>query len=341
MFASLTRVATIGPVDYFVGRYALIAPIGNGGMGSVWQAWDARDRRYVAAKLLRVADAGSVLRFVREQSLRVAHPHVVAPCSWAADDDKVLLSMDLVRGGSVEQLLGDHGPLPLPYIAVLVEQLLEALAAIHARGIVHRDVKPSNLLLEPTGRGEPFLRLADFGIAAVVGEPRLTSTHFVVGSPGYVAPECRLDADPDPQQDLYSVGVVTVQLLTGEVPKRGSGAGPSTPLRPDSLPEPVWLVVRSLLADSPAHRPASAVAALEAWREALRSAAVPAIATDHPDAVEVFDQIGALPDGFGVDGPVHPGLRRRRPALLGLLLVVLSGVAGALILALSLMSLRR
>jgi hypothetical protein len=137
------------------------------------------------------------------------------------------------------------------------------------------------------------------------------------------------------------VGVVTVRLLTGEVPKRGSSARPSTPRRPDNLPEPLWPVLRSLLADSPTHRPASAAAALEAWREALRSAAVPAIATDHPDAVEVFDQVGALPEGFGVDGPVSPGPRRRRPPLVGLLLVVLSAVAGAVILTVSLMSLRR
>lgn len=111
-------------------------------MGSVWRAWDARRRCYVAAKLLRIADAGSVVRFVREQSLRVEHPHVVAPTSWAADDDKVLLTMDVVRGGSVAHLLGDYGPLPLPlpYVAVLVDQLLTALTAVHAHGIVHRDV---------------------------------------------------------------------------------------------------------------------------------------------------------------------------------------------------------
>src|SRR2546421_10343941 len=123
----------------------------------------------MAAKLLRPADAGSLLRFVREQSLRVVHPHVVAPAGWAAEDDQVLLTMDLVPGGSVAQLLGDYGSLPLPYVAVLIDQLLDALTAVHSRGIVHRDVKPSNLLLEPTRRGRPFLRLADFGIAAVLG----------------------------------------------------------------------------------------------------------------------------------------------------------------------------
>lgn len=114
---------------YLIGRYLLVDPIAEGGMGSVWRAWDAQRREYVAAKLLRPADAGSLLRFVREQSLRVGHPHVVAPNGWAAQDDQVLLTMDLVRGGSVSDLLRDHGTLPVPYAAALVDQLLQALTA--------------------------------------------------------------------------------------------------------------------------------------------------------------------------------------------------------------------
>ena len=124
-------------------------------MGSVWRAWDLRREAYVAAKVLGQHDAATLLRFVREQSLRIEHPHVVAPHGWAADDDKVVFAMDLVRGGSVATLLGDHGPLPVPYVAVLLDQLLHGLSAVHAAGIVHRDLKPANLLLDATGTGAP------------------------------------------------------------------------------------------------------------------------------------------------------------------------------------------
>src|SRR6266487_1032935 len=98
-------VADNGPMAYFVGRYALADPIAEGGTGRVWRAWDAQRREYVAAKLLRRADAGPLLRLVGGQSLRVEHPHVAAPTGWAAEDDQVLLTMDLVRGGSLADLL--------------------------------------------------------------------------------------------------------------------------------------------------------------------------------------------------------------------------------------------
>lgn len=98
--------------EVFAGRYELIDPIGRGGVGAVWRAWDHRRRRYVAAKVLQQSDAHTLLRFVREQALRIEHPHVLAPASWAADDDKVLFTMDLVSGGSLAHVIGDYGPLP-------------------------------------------------------------------------------------------------------------------------------------------------------------------------------------------------------------------------------------
>jgi serine/threonine protein kinase len=279
---------------YLVGRYRLVDPIASGGMGSVWRVWDVQLRRYVAAKLLRPADAGSLLRFVREQALRVEHPHVVAPTGWAAEDDQVLLTMDLVRGGSVANLLGDYGALPLPYVAVLIDQVLDALAAVHAHGIVHRDVKPSNLLLEPTGRGRPVLRLADFGIAVVVGEPRLTH-HGVIGSPGYLAPERMLDADPEPRQDLYAVGVLAARLLTGQAPADD---------RVRALPAPVSAFIEAMSAASPANRPESAAVARREWQAALQRAGAGPIDPAGPEAIEVAERLGPLPSGFGPNGPV-------------------------------------
>ncbi|WP_157881336.1 serine/threonine-protein kinase, partial [Streptomyces phaeochromogenes] len=175
--------------EVFAGRYELVDPIGRGGVGAVWRAWDHRRRRYVAAKVLQQSDAHSLLRFVREQALRIDHPHVLAPASWAADDDKVLFTMDLVGGGSLVHLIGDYGPLPPAFVCTLLDQLLAGLAAVHAEGVVHRDIKPANILLEATGTGRPRLRLSDFGISMRLGEPRLTETNYVVGTPGYFAPE--------------------------------------------------------------------------------------------------------------------------------------------------------
>lgn len=294
----MTGTTTRIPLRRLVGRYQLIDPIADGGMGSVWRVWDAELGGYVAAKLLRPADAGSLLRFVREQSLRVAHPHVVAPTGWAAEDDQVLLTMDLVRGGSAARLLGDYGPLYLSYVAVLMDQLFDALGAVHARGVVHRDVKPSNLLLEPTGRGRPVLRLADFGIAAVVGEPRLTQPDLMVGSPGYTAPECGRGAAPDVRQDLYSAGVVAVELLTGET---------ATESLPEDLPQPVREVLRALLSRAPGDRPETAAVAGQLWHAAVERAGVPPIDPDRPDAIEVFEHVGPLPEGFGPSGPIAAG----------------------------------
>lgn len=120
--------------EVFAGRYELADPIGRGGVGAVWRAWDHRRRRYVAAKVLQQSDAHTLLRFVREQALRIDHPHVLAPASWAADDDQVLFTMDLVSGGSLAHLIGDYGALPPRFVSLLLDQLLAGLAAVHAEG---------------------------------------------------------------------------------------------------------------------------------------------------------------------------------------------------------------
>ncbi|WP_235735197.1 serine/threonine-protein kinase [Nocardioides alcanivorans] len=212
------------------GRYVLVDQIGAGGMGSVWRAWDLRNQAFVAAKLLTHTDSGMLLRFVREQSLRIQHPHVVAPSGWAAEDHLVVFTMDLVRGGSVHTLLGDHGALPISYATVVLDQTLQALAAIHEAGVVHRDIKPANLLLEATGTGRPHVRVGDFGVAALMDDVRLTMHPGAIGTDGYMAPEQRLGAPPSPQQDLYAVGVVGIQMITGLGPRHQKGipAGPST-----------------------------------------------------------------------------------------------------------------
>lgn len=257
-FRSTVDSMRTAPLHHTViaGRYAMLDQIGAGGMGSVWRARDERTGEVVAVKVLGHHNAALLIRFVREQAVRVRHPHVVAPISWAADDDVVVLAMDLVEGGSVQDLLDEHGPLPVGYAAELLEQLLSALAAVHAAGLVHRDVKPANLLLQPTDDQRPHLRLGDFGVAAPIADARYTTVPGAIGTEGYMSPEQARGALPDPGQDLYSVGRVALQLITGLPPERQGSIG-SGPLRP--------LLERLLVVD-PQQRLASADAALRLLR---------------------------------------------------------------------------
>ncbi|MEV7613098.1 protein kinase [Streptomyces sp. NPDC089799] len=291
--------------EIFAGRYELIDPVGRGGAGAVWRAWDHRRRRYVAAKVLLQSDAHTLLRFVREQALRIDHPHVLAPASWAADDDKVLFTMDLVGGGSLAHVIGDYGPLPPRFVCVLLDQLLSGLAAVHAEGVVHRDIKPANILMEATGTGRPHLRLSDFGISMRKGEPRLTETNYVVGTPGYFAPEQLLGSEPDFPADLFAVGLVALYLLQGRKPdsealvERFRTHG--TPDAHEGVPTALWQVVAALLQPDPRARFRTATGARKALAEAVEL-----LPPDDPDQVivEVFDQMGPLPSGFGPQGPL-------------------------------------
>ena len=260
------------------GRYVLLDQIGTGGMGSVWRAHDRRTRCHVAVKVLGRHSSALLARFVREQAVRVRHPHVVAPHGWAAEDDLVVLAMEIVPGGSVADLLREHGPLDAGTVALLVEQLLMGLAAVHGAGLVHRDVKPANLLLEATGTAAPHLRLGDFGVAAPIADRRFTTVPGAIGTDGYMAPEQARGALPEPTQDLYAVGRVALELITALPPARQAEI-PSHPLRP--------LVERLLVAD-PEQRLATADAALRL----LRRLPVPAA---HPPPVP--DRLGPPPRG--------------------------------------------
>jgi serine/threonine-protein kinase len=265
------------------GRYRLLDQVGSGGMGSVWRAWDERTGCHVAVKVLGQHSSALLARFVREQAVRVRHPHVVAPHGWAAEDDLVVLAMELVAGGSVADLVREHGPLDAGTVALLVEQLLMGLAAVHGAGLVHRDVKPANLLLEATGDAAPHLRLGDFGVAAPIADRRFTTVPGAIGTDGYMAPEQARGAPPEPTQDLYSVGRVALELITGLPPSRQREV-PSHPLRP--------LVERLLVAD-PEQRLASADAALRLLRRLPRPTA-----TGPP----VPDRLGPPPRGRRTSG---------------------------------------
>lgn len=227
------------------GRLRLIDQIGEGGAGTVWRAWEPRRRIFVAAKVLASRSPCS-------ESTGIDHPHVLVPRDTAADEAAVILVMDLVRGGTADQLLAEHGALPEDYVAVLLEQLLEALDAVHAAGLVHRDVKPANLLLDPTGHDRPHLRLGDFGVAVAVDGPPSSEA----GTDAYLAPELAAGACPEPRQDLYAAGITAVELLTGRVP-RGSREVPRGRFR---------RLLTDLTDPDPERRPPSASAALDRLR---------------------------------------------------------------------------
>jgi len=286
-------------------RYELVDVLGRGGMGDVWRAWDRRERRYCAAKVLRQSDGASLLRFVRESSWRIEHPHVVMPTGWVGEDDRVLFAMPIVAGGSVATVLGDYGAVPWSWARVVLDQVLDALQSVHDAGLVHRDVKPANVLLKPTGTGRPHALLSDFGVAWHRAEPRLTRAAESVGTRGYQAPEIVLGAEPHPAQDLYAVGVLAREML-GFVP---SGS-----------------VLDRLLDPDPEARPGSAAGT----RAELASVVLPE-AADEP--IEVFDQLPPWPEGWDDTGPVKRRSRigrpvvRRETALAGLL-----GVAGVILL---------
>lgn len=274
--------------EVFAGRYELLDPVASGGMGVVWRVLDHTDGQVKAAKILRQADAASLLRFVREQGLRIDHPHVVTPTSWAGVDDRVLFTMRLVRGGSVHDLMSSVGPLPPRWVATLLDQTLQALEVVHGAGVVHRDVKPANLLLEPTGRGRPHLRLTDFGIAVPLDQPRITHASQVIGTPGYMAPEHQRGADPDPRQDIYSAATVAAEMLSGRRPP-ADGSRIDLGDRSDAAGL-VGLIQWATNAD-PAHRPANATQ----LRERLAATGLAALPPVDDERIDIVDRFAGLP----------------------------------------------
>ncbi|KAA1415491.1 serine/threonine protein kinase [Nocardioides humilatus] len=285
--------------EVFAGRYELIDPIASGGMGTVWRVLDRADGEVKAAKMLRQSDAAMLLRFVREQSLRIDHTHIVAPQSWAGVDDRVLFTMPLVAGGSVSMLIRQYGALPPRWVGRLADQTLQALEAVHAAGIVHRDVKPGNLLLEPTGRGVPHLRLTDFGIAVPTSEARLTHIAMVIGTPGYMAPEQALGADPAPSADIYALGMVMVEMLTATKVPREPGLLDIDALRTG---EPDYDAVLDLAAAASAHDPADrpTAAQLRTHPAMHRLLALPPDPADPITIGDVFPPLPAQDPSTGV-----------------------------------------
>ena len=198
------------------GRYSLDREIGRGGMGAVWLGRDEVLGRPVALKrigLLPGADRTDLARAEREARLsaRLNHPHVVSVFDFVvdADDDARWLVMEYVDGSTLAQLVRKKGRLSPDDAAPLLLQVADALVAAHAAGIVHRDVKPSNILVDPSGR----VKLSDFGIARVTADPSLTQTGLVIGSPTYLAPEVATGGKGGEAGDVWSLGATLFYVL--------------------------------------------------------------------------------------------------------------------------------
>lgn len=279
--------------DMLDGRYVLTEQIGTGGMGCVYRAFDQQTRRLVALKLLRAeyaSNATSAQRFLSEAKLvrLIQHPGVVQLHRFGrTEDGTLLIDMELVEGESVRDriLRQGHGLDPVTALQVL-DQLLAALVACHAAGVVHCDVKPENLMVPRNGSWSPC-KLVDFGIAQPPGPIVQSSDVGVVGTPAYMSPEQVRGASVDGRTDLYLVGCVAYELLTGEppfvsnVPLELCQMQVLTPPPPLSdrldvsqLPPGFEAWLRPLLAKDPAQRPATAAearAGLRAIRRAVRS----------------------------------------------------------------------
>ncbi|MFJ8545570.1 serine/threonine-protein kinase [Streptomyces sp. NPDC093586] len=247
------------------GRYRLLSPLGEGGMGTVWRARDEVLHREVAVKEVR-APAGlpdaevrrMYARLEREAwaAARVAHRNVVTVYDVATDDGRPWIVMELVRGLSLADLLDAEGPLEPRRAARVGAEVLAALRAAHEAGVLHRDVKPANVLLANDGR----VVLTDFGIATVEGSSALTMTGEVVGSPEFLAPERALGRTPGPESDLWSLGVLLYAAVEGSSPFRQDT--PLSTLRAvvdEELPPPhragaLAPVIEGLLRKDPARR---------------------------------------------------------------------------------------
>ena len=214
-----------------LGRYRLQAPIGRGGMGEVWLAWDLQLRRNVALKLLRPAgipDPSSLRRFEREAQAasQMRIPHSVQVYDFGVSDDGIhYIAMEYLSGTDLETLVTRYGPLPAGRAIHFVRQACHSLEEAHAAGIIHRDVKPSNLFVTRVAGDPDFLKLLDFGLArlrpSVGGDVRLTQAGMLFGTPAFLAPEMWDGAEADERSDVYAVGVTLYFLLTGRVPFEG------------------------------------------------------------------------------------------------------------------------
>ena len=343
----------------FGGRYQLSSRVAIGGMGEVWQATDLVIGRTVAIKILKdeyLGDPGFLER-VRAEARHAAlvNPEGIANVfDYGEEDGSAYLVMELVPGEALSAILERERVLSSDKVLDIVAQTASALQAAHAAGLVHRDIKPGNLLITPEGR----VKITDFGIARIADQVPLTATGQVMGTVQYLSPEQASGHPASPTTDLYSLGIVAYEALAGRRPFTGESQvaiamahiNETPPELPATVAEPVRNLVYSCIAKNPADRPASAAHLARAAQSLRRgdvaaaAAAVPGILGDGSHAATVGPNYGQNTQATRVLTPVGGDTaslevepRRRNPwtwplvALISLLAVVLIGTIIALL----------
>ena len=281
-------------------RYRLKSRIAIGGMGEVWQAHDEIILRDVAIKILKpeyMGDPGFLERFRTEarHAARVEHEGIANVFDYGEDGGSAYLVMELVPGDSLAKILERDKTLPAEKVLDIMAQTARALHEAHEAGMVHRDVKPGNLLITPDGR----VKITDFGIARVADQVSLTATGQVMGTVQYLSPEQATGKPATPATDIYSLGIVAYEALRGSRPFSGetqmaiamAQINDAPPALPETIDESVRELVLSCLAKKPAGRPSTALALAEAAEELMvnrpkRSTATRLITTAVPQVTE-------------------------------------------------------
>ena len=249
------------------GRYELVERIAIGGMGEVWRATDLRSGRAVAAKILRPELTGDEIFLARlraeaANSRGLRHPNLAVVLDAGERDGSGWIIMELVQGRPLSDILEERGTMRPVEILTIMAQVARALQVVHDSGVIHRDVKPSHLLLNREG----LAKLTDFGISTAVHQRPMTATGMVMGTAQYLAPEQAMGNMATPSGDLYALGIIGYEALVGHRPFTGSTqveiafahVNQEVPPIPGNVPREVRDVIMELLSKSPADRPASA-----------------------------------------------------------------------------------
>ncbi len=339
---------TSEPVRVIAGRYRLISAVGEGGMATVWRAMDEQLGREVAVKILRPqfgADPGFAARFRNEARAAgsLSHPSVVQVYDFGTDTESgdQYIVMQLVEGKDLATVLRERGPLEVDEAVAIGAAVADALDAAHKQGLIHRDIKPGNILLTPDGR----TLVTDFGIARAVAEASMTVTGTTIGSVHYFSPEQAAGEEVGPPSDMYALGIVVYEMLSGRRPFEGDSAAgvalkrlnePPPPLSTEArpIPAPLDAVVMRSLARDPAQRYPDAAAfarALRGWRSSDETAAMAAAAV--AAAAVVPPPLGPDPSLAAATTPPVPPKDKDRPWwiwVLAILAVILLGAMGFL-----------
>ncbi|WNV87397.1 protein kinase domain-containing protein [Umezawaea sp. Da 62-37] len=295
--------------ELLAGRYELADIIGIGGVATVHRAWDTRLHRPVAIKLFAAGDdLANTQRFDNEVRVLAGlhHPGLVTVHdTGTTTDGKPFVVLRLIDGPTLRHHMTD-GPLPVDEIRSLGAAVADALSHVHDHGVVHRDVKPSNILLDHDGTPH----LADFGLAHSVGSTRLTRTGLIVGTAAYLAPEQVRGADVDSPTDIYSLGLVLLECLTGHCEYTGTDIETivsrlhRSPIIPDHLPTDLARLLTLMTAQSPRDRPTAHQCA-----DALRTGQTTAVSAIPPAATRKRALIAAagLFTAIGIAWAVAPG----------------------------------